>query len=460
MHRVTGRNWIVWVFLLILIGGMVFFLYEYGTQAEQWASFQGSPHIYSQGELADGEILDRDGEKLLWFDQGLHYSEDPATRAATLHWLGDRKKNISSTMISHYAAMMYNYDKINGLYDQTTREESGKIRLTLSAPVQNAAVAAMNGRKGTVSVYNYRTGEILCAVSTPTFDPDNVPDINGDTSGAWEGAYLNRFIQSVYPPGSIFKIATTAAALDTIPDIREQKFVCNGVRKYKVGGQVTCERAHGTQDLKTALANSCNCAYAQIAEQLGKDTMEKYVRKFQLTEPVRFDGYTTAAGHYDVDKAISIELAWSCIGQYTDLINPARYLAFMGAIAGGGKGAEPYLVSEVYAGDKQTYSAKTKMSSRIMSEDVAVILQEYLHNNVNTIYGAGNFPGFQKVCGKSGTSELGGGKKSNAMFAGFILDEQYPLAFMAVIENAGYGSRNCVPVLSQVLRACKQVMDS
>ena len=460
MHRVSGRHWIVWVFLLTLIGGMLFFLYEYVTEADQWASFQGSPHIYYNGSLADGQVLDRDGEKLMWFDNGTHYSEDPAVRMSTLHWLGDRKKNIRSTLVSTYAAKMYNYDKINGLYDQTTREESGKIKLTLSAPVQKVAMEAMQGRKGTVSVYNYKTGEILCAVSTPTFDPDDVPDIAGDTTGAYEGVYLNRFVQTLYPPGSIFKIVTTAAALDTIPDIREQTFHCNGVKKYKVGGEVTCERAHGTQDLKTALANSCNCAYAEIAGQLGKQTMEKYVRRFHLAEPVALDGYTTAAGHYDVDKAISIELAWSAIGQYTDLINPARFLTFLGSIAGGGKGAQPYLVSQVYAGDKLTYEASPRMGSRIMDQDLAVILQEYMHNNVETVYGSGNFPGFQKVCGKSGTSELGGGKKPNAMFAGFILDEEYPLAFMAVIENAGYGSRNCVPVLSKVLAACKQVMDS
>lgn len=460
MHRVTGRTWIVWVFLLFLLAGMAFFVFEYATQADQWASFQGSPHIYEKGQLASGEVLDRSGNVLLHFQEGRHYSENPETRASTLHWLGDRKSNINSPLISHYSARMFNYDKFNGLYELSTRDSIGTMELTLSEPVQNAAVAAMAGRKGTVSVYNYKTGELLCAVTTPNFDPDNVPDITGDDSGAWEGAYLNRFVQSVYPPGSIFKIVTTAAALETIPDIREQTFTCNGVRKYKIGGEVTCERAHGTQNLQTALANSCNCAFAQIAEQLGKDTMEKYVKKFRLTEPLSFDGYTTAKGHYDLDGAIQIELAWSCIGQYTDLINPARYLTFMGAVAGGGKGAEPYLVSRVTAGDRVTYEAKAHMTPRLMDAETAVILQEYMHNNVKTVYGPGNFPGFQKVCGKSGTSELGGGKRPNAMFAGFILDEEYPLAFMAVMENSGYGARNCVPVLSKVLSACKQVMDN
>ena len=63
------------------------------------------------------------------------------------------------------------------------------------------------------------------------------------------------------------------------------------------------------------------------------------------------------------------------------------------------------------------------------------------------------------VCAKSGTSQLGGEETSNAMFAGFVADEDYPLAFMVVVENGGYGASTCVPIISRVLSVCKQVMD-
>lgn len=458
MHRVTRRTWIVWLFLLILLGGMGFFLWEYTTQAAQWASFTGSPHIYHGAYLESGSVTDRSGQVLLNFHDGRNYASDAATRKSTLHWLGDRNRNIRSTVVNSYAAAMSGFDRVNGLYNHTQWQEEGKTVLTLSAQVQNTAMAALGKRRGTVGVYNYKTGEILCAVSSPSFDPDNVPDISSDPDGAYKGVYLNRFIQSTYPPGSIFKIVTTAAALDTVPDILDQTFTCTGTYEYGID-KVTCEKAHGKVTLKSALAHSCNCAYAQIAEQVGKSNMEQYVKKFQIMEPLSFDGFTTAAGNYDISKAAPVELAWSCIGQYTDLVNPCRYMAFMGAIAGGGRGAEPYLVSHVVSGDRETYRAKTQKSPQIMSAQVAETLQEYMHNNVQTIYGSGNFPGFQKVCGKSGTSQLGGDLTSNAMFSGFILDEDYPLAFVAVVENAGYGSANCVPVLSKVLTACKQVMD-
>ena len=92
-----------------------------------------------------------------------------------------------------------------------------------------------------------------------------------------------------------------------------------------------------------------------------------------------------------------------------------------------------------------------------MKESTAQKLQEYLRNDVRIIYGDGNFPGLS-VCAKSGTSQLGGGKRSNAMFTGFVMDEEYPLAFIVVVENGGYGASACVPVISQVLRTCKAVL--
>ena len=458
MHKVNRRTWIVGAFLLVLLAGLLYFLWEYASMAQDRASFSGSPHIYEAGNLKGGMITDRGGHILLQYEEGKHYAEDPVTRASTLHWVGDRPQNIRGKILDHYSAKMFDYDPLGGFYSHNQFHEKGQIMLTLSSKVQNTALEALNGRKGTVSVYNYKTGELLCAVSSPSFDPDNVPaDLM--TSSRYEGVYLNRFTQSTYPPGSIFKTVTAAAALDTVPEIMEKTFTCTGVYKYGID-QVTCEHAHGTMTLKTALASSCNCAFAQIAELIGRENMQKYVNRFDLTEPVKFDGITTAKGNYDVSRAAPVELAWSCIGQYTDMVNPARFLTFMGSIANGGKGPEPYIVSRVLSGDRVTYEAKTTMGPRILEEETALALQELMHNNVKTIYGVGNFPGFQKVCAKSGTSELGGGKKSNAMFAGFVLDEEYPLAFMAVIENAGYGAANCVPVVSRVLGACREIMDS
>ena len=455
MNRVTKRTWLMLVFIGILLLGMVLFMGEYALKARKWVIFQGSPHVYNNANIGLGTLTDRDGEVLLDIKDQRTYAENEITRKSTLHWLGDRKGYINAAAVTNYAAEMSGFDLINGLY--SANGTGGKMELTLSARVQNAALKAMNGQKGTIGVYNYKTGEILCAVTTPTFDPDKVPDINADTTGAYEGVYLNRFIQSAYVPGSIFKVVTTAAALDSVPGIEEMTFRCYGKLEYGTEA-VTCETAHGTQTLKQALRNSCNCVYAQVAESIGKQNMVSYVKKFGITDPISFDGITTAKGHYDVSAAAPVSFAWSCIGQYNDLVNPARFMTFMGAIGGGGSAAEPYLVSRVYGGGEVNYEAKTRKTDKLMSAEVAMTLAQYMRNNVSSGYGDWNFPGL-KVCAKTGTSELGGGQRSNAMFAGFVQDEAYPLAFIVVVENGGYGSHTCVPILSKVLSECKLVMD-
>jgi peptidoglycan glycosyltransferase len=206
------------------------------------------------------------------------------------------------------------------------------------------------------------------------------------------------------------------------------------------------------------MANSCNCAYAQIALLIGGETLGEYVERFGITEDMSFDGIYAVKGNFEPETDNQVALAWSAIGQHTDLINPCAWMTFMGAIGGGGSAAEPYLMERITLAGETTYQAKTQMGEPVMSETLAATLAEYMRNNVTQIYGAGNFPGLT-VCAKSGTSELGGGKVPNAMFSGFVADDNYPLAFIVVVENGGYGAHTCVPILSAVLAECKAVMD-
>lgn len=456
MNRVSRRASALLLLVIVLAGGLGFFIYEYLTLAETWIVSPGSPHVFNSTNIGTGQVVDRSGTMLLDITGSRTYAESLSVRQSTLHWLGDRQGSISAPAIAHYGREMTGYDLVDGLYSYSGIK--GVAGLTLSAEVQSVALNAMGDHKGTIAVYNYKTGELLCAVTTPTYDPDNVPDLESDETGAYEGIYLNRFLQSAYIPGSIFKVVTTAAALDCIPDIENMKFTCRGVYEYGID-KVSCERAHGTLDLRSALTSSCNCIFGQIANLVGAENLEKYVDQFQVMQSVKFDGITTAEGNFDLSDAASVEIAWGGIGQYTDQINPCRYMTFMGAIAGGGEAAQPHLVAGVTLGEETTYEAEPVSTGRIMDAEIARTLQEYMRGNVVNNYGADNFPGMT-VCAKSGTSQLGGGQKSNAMFAGFVTDEEYPLAFIVVVENGGYGASTCVPILSKVLAACKNILDA
>ncbi len=456
MNRVASRATAALILVAVLLGGLFFFLYEFAFHAGEWVLFSGSPHVYTGGKPDDAILTDRNGTVLLDLSGSRNYAQDPVLRSAMLHWTGDRQGNVSTPALKKYVSELSGYDLLNGVYNPA--DAGGRMTLTLSAPVQKAALEAMGKYHGTVAVYNYRTGELLCAVSTPGFDPDNVPDIAGDTTGAYTGVYLNRFTQSAYLPGSIFKIVTTAAALETIPDILDRSFTCTGALEID-GGKVTCESRHGKQTLKQAFANSCNCAYAQITQLVGRDKLSRYVDFFGITDSVSFDGWTTAKGNFDLSQATALQFAWSGIGQHLDQINPCQYMSFLGAIANGGAGVTPHVVAKISVGEQNTYMAKSVKTARIMSRATAQTLKELLQNNTQVKYGAENFPGLT-VCAKSGTGELGGGKKSNAMFTGFVANEEYPLAFIAAIEEGGYGSHTCIPILRKVLAACVEQLDS
>lgn len=449
MKKVSGRAIFPLILAIVLLAGTVLLCVRYFAKADEWVTFSGSPHVYTGVNLDGGVVNDRDGTLLLDSTDGRTYSADAVTRTATMHLLGDRYGYIQAPLLGSFADDMIGFDKINGLYGAEGTEANAA--LTLSAAAQTAAYQALGNYHGTVGVYNYKTGEILCAVTSPSYDPDNMPDVDADTSGAYDGVYVNRFFQAAYTPGSIFKIVTLAAAIETVPDWENLTFTCEG--KTIIGGQeIICEGVHGTITLKQALAHSCNVAFGELAGKVGTKALMEYAEKLGLSESFECDGIPVKAGTVDLKDADAGDLAWAGIGQYTDQVNALTFMRAMGRIAGGGTGAEPYLMAKITRGEKTAYEAKTETSSRALKAETAAKLTEYLRNNVATMYGDWQFGGLN-VCAKSGTAEHEG-ETVDAMFAGFCVDENCPLAFVVFVENGGSGSAVAAPIAAKVLQVC------
>jgi peptidoglycan glycosyltransferase len=183
------------------------------------------------------------------------------------------------------------------------------------------------------------------------------------------------------------------------------------------------------------------------------------VESFGINGSISFDGITTQKGFVEADTSALHQLCWAGIGQHTDLINPCQFMTFMGAVANGGVAVNPYVTEQVSVGGSVTYEAGVTSMDRIMSRSTAEVLQKMMRRNVEQKYGSDHFPGLT-VCAKSGTAEKDGDLEANALFAGFVSDEAYPLAFVVIVEDGGYGASTCVPMISLVLSACKEVMDA
>lgn len=456
MKKISGRTLFTTLLSLLAVVGLVIFTIQYFVKARDWVTFPGSPHVYAGDNISTGTVVDRDGVVLLSNPDSVRtYSDDVLIRKATLHLLGDRHGNIVAPIVNTYAEQMIAYNEITGMYAQM--EGGCVMNMTLSAKACTTALTDLGERKGTVGVYNYKTGEILCMVSSGTFDPEDAPDMDTiESNSYYDAVFLNRFTRGAYVPGSIFKLVTAAAAIDNIPDVFNRSFFCE--QQTIIGGEyVTCEQYHGGIDFGTGLVKSCNIVFGELAVELGAETMTQYAKSAGVLNSIEFDGTATEPGNFDLTGRGDADIAWSGIGQFTDLINPCQFMTYVGSIANGGQAAKPYVVESVVSPEGvNSYQAKHEMLDATMSGSTADRLVEMMRNDVVYNYGVSNFPDVY-VCAKSGTAEIDG-QTPNAMFAGFVQDSQYPLAFIVIVENAGSGSAVCASIAGDVLYACMESM--
>ena len=449
MRKIEKRAVLCLIIALALIAGLGLFCFRFVTNASDWAAYPYNRHMYSNsGQLLSGTILDRDGDVLTEVKDGERvYYPDATVRRATVHAVGDGSGYIGTGALTAFADRLSGYNLITGGYSPLG---SGRnLTLTLDAYLNVTAYNAMDGRQGTVGVYNYKTGDILCMVSTPSFDPKNPPA----ASEAQDGIYLNRFLSSAQVPGSIFKTVTLTAALENLPDLKDRTFTCTG--ETTVGGTViTCPKPHGKMDIASAFANSCNGVFAALAAELGGDTMTKYVEQAGLTRRMSVDGIMTAAGHYDVSDADKGQIGWSGVGQYTDTVNPCNMMTYMGAIANGGTAAVPRLILDITTPSGiPTSWQRTEETDTLVQASTASQVKEMMKNNVVQTYGTDRFRGLD-IGAKSGTAEVGGDKRPNAWFAGFLDDPEHPYAFIVLVENGGGGASVAGEIAATVLQAC------
>ena len=338
MKKIEKRALLCLLLAAALLLGSGLFVFRFVKNGGRWVSFAANRHLYNrQGQLSVGRVLDRDGDVLSWTEEdgARRWYDNSTVRKATLHAVGDAQGNIGTGALVAFADQLSGYNLLTGAYSPLGA--GNDLYLTLDARYNYIAYEALAGRKGAVGVYNYETGEVLCMVSTPAFDPLYPPSAEEmEGNDAYDGVYLNRFLSGTFPPGSVYKTVVLSAAIERMPDLFDRTWTCTG--STQVGdGAITCPRAHGEQDISSALANSCNGVFALLADELGEDVLEEYTVRAGLTSSYRVSGLNTAAGSFDFDGLTANELGWAGVGQYNDLANPCALMVYMGAIANGGR---------------------------------------------------------------------------------------------------------------------------
>ena len=440
MKRVLQRSWIVFIVAIAFLCGLGFLVFKTVTNAADWASKPYNGHISNLGKITDrnGNILAKtvDGERV--------YNNDPSVRKSLLHVVGDETLNISTALQSRYRSELSGYNFIWGMNMPKSFRGSGNVQLTVDADTCKAAYDVLkNYDSGACVVYNYETGEVICSVSTKSYDPQAPPKITEENEDLYRGVYIDNVLSSSYTPGSIFKIVTSVAAIENIPDIWERTWYCGG--KEEIGGSdVTCVSSHGTVNLEQAFGHSCNIVFAELAVELGKEKMNEAAEKLGINASFEVSGINTKKGNYNVKKANTNQLAWSGVGQYEDKVNPMQMAIICGAVARGGTPITPYIVS----GDSGNVIADLGLSKagatgeKMLSKETANSIDKLMRSAVVNDYGDYMFGGLT-VCAKTGTGETVTGEGENlndGWMVGYSKDEDCPLAFAAVVHRSSqYG---------------------
>ena len=224
MKKLERRAVLCLLLAFALMAGIVYYIYELTTEGATWVASPVNQHLYTNGYISTGSIYDRNGDLLLQnqSDGGKKFNSDYEIRRATVHTVGDKTGNILTAANVAFAGKLVGYDMLNGTF--TTGDTERKLYLTIDDEICRAAYEALDGRDGTVGVYNYRTGDIVCMVSSPNYDPTDPPKLSEDDTS---GTYINKFISSTVVPGSTFKLVTSAAAIENI-DYDDFYYDCDG----------------------------------------------------------------------------------------------------------------------------------------------------------------------------------------------------------------------------------------
>lgn len=447
MKTVGFRSFALYILLFAFLGGVGWLCVNLFLHGSQWAMQPYNYHIYADDATVSlGDIVDRDGETLASTQDGHRtYSGDEDTRRALLHTVGDSAGYISTSVQYTMRTKLTGYNMITGLSGTVFNRMGSQIKLTLDTDACTAAYRAFAGHNGAAIFYNYKTGDILCKVSAPSYDPLNVPE-NIDDDPAYKGAYLDKTLSASFTPGSIFKLVTATAAMEKWPESWSSlTYECWG--SEDIGGDdVTCMGEHGQQDMGQALGNSCNLYFAKLANDIGAADLQKTAEKLGFNKGLDFSSIETVESECKLAGANQNQLAWAGIGQYTLLTNPYHMMVLMGAAANGGEYVQPRLTT-----DSDLFGGLSGGNRRLLTNAQANSLSAFMRTNVRDYYGDWLFPEGLNVCGKTGTGEVGEGKAPNCWMIGFCDNEQYPIAFAVVVEEGGYGLDSAGSVVSAAL---------
>jgi penicillin-binding protein 2 len=363
------------------------------------------------------------------------------------------------------------------------------VSLTLDLGLQQAAEEALTGLAGSVVVIDPRDGGVLAAASSPSIDPNRFS--HGLSQEEWEAVnrdprhpLQNRILQAQYPPGSVFKIVTAIAGLESGDLTPGTAFSCRGALKFG-NREFRCWKkgGHGEVGLHRALVESCDVFFYQAGIRIGIDPIARVARDLGLGKPTGIELGGESPGlipdtawkrRVRGEPWYAGETLSAAIGQGYDLVTPVQ-MALLGAtVANGGTVYRPHLIRRVTDGGGRTVREERVVVDRELRLAPGTLgaVKQGLWGVVNEPGGTGSaarVPGLN-VAGKTGTAQVvrmpsrgerGAGSderyKDHAWFVCFAPSDRGQVAIAAVVEHGGHGGSASAPIARRLLTELKNL---
>jgi peptidoglycan glycosyltransferase len=353
------------------------------------------------------------------------------------------------------------FDRLSG-----SQPEGDDLRTTLDPRAQRAALQGLDGRRGAVVALDPQTGAVNVMASVPGYNPNDIakPGAFTQLNRDQDAPLLNRTTQAGYPPGSTFKVVTAIAAMDS------GRFTPNSTVSGKNLKPISGvplrnfnNETFGDITLTDALTHSVNTAWATIGEQLGKQTMAKYMDRLGFDKQAKVDlpsDERRASGEFKNGRLISptsgsVDVGRMAIGQDKLNVTPLQMAMVASAVANGGRLMEPHLTDRVVDRDGRTVDRiQPRQMAQVMSGEAAGEVADMMGKVVEE--GTGTAAALQgiSVGGKTGTAEVDRPCGPNQVwFIAFAPRHDPKVAIAATVEcSSGTGGDTAAPIAKQVMQ--------
>ncbi len=363
------------------------------------------------------------------------------------------------------------------------------VTLTIDLALQQVAEELLAGSAGSVVAIDPRDGSVLAAVSSPAVDPNSFS--TGLSQREWERLshderhpLQNRIVQAQYPPGSVFKILTAVAALESGAITTSTSFSCRGSLRYG-NRDFRCwkKEGHGEISLHRAIVESCDVFFYQVGLRTGIDEIARIAREFGLGKATGLELGSESPGlvpdsawkrRVRKEPWYSGETLSAAIGQGYDLVTPVQAALLAAAIATSGVVHQPHLIRRVVDGDGSTVRAGAAVAERtvLLKPETLAAVRAGLWGVVNEPGGTGSgarVPGLA-VAGKTGTAQVvrmaakgerqtatGLTSKDHAWFVCYAGNGQAQVAISVIIEHGGHGGSVSAPIARRLVAELKSL---